>query len=262
MNFIKTNDFNIIQPLRQELYDTFTTALDSMWESLYIGSSTSYLIQVNTKTIGYCCIDNDKSLTQIYIKKPHLTRMQDAITSLIDLKLIVSAKLSSIEPVGFNTCLIHASSVKNNTYCFQFENDTPEQNTSVELTVATNEDVEMIQSFYKTQVGFEDTFGYTENLVKRQELFIVKNGSDFVGTGECRLSDSQPRYADVGVAIHSTFRRQGYASQTLHVLAKKALTKHRKPICSTTIDNIGSKKAIEKAGFHFSHSIFDLRFVS
>ncbi|WP_298892368.1 GNAT family N-acetyltransferase [uncultured Psychroserpens sp.] len=261
MNFIKTNDPTLITPLRQKLYQTFTTALDSMWESLYIASSTTYLIVKNNSTIGYCCIDSDKSLTQIYLSKPHLGLMQNAITLLIETHLITSAKLSSIEPVSFNTCMLYSTAIANNTFCFQFDSNQKKIKVHTELIQATSKDVDTIKSFYKTQVGFEDTFGYTENLVQRNELYILKDQTNFIGTGECRLSDSQPQFADVGVAVHNDFRGKGYATRILNTLAHMALSKHRKPICSTTIDNIASKKAIEKAGFHYDHSIIDISFV-
>ncbi|MCD2260753.1 GNAT family N-acetyltransferase [Psychroserpens luteolus] len=261
MNFIKTDDATLITPLRQELYNTFTTALDSMWESLYIASSTAYLIKNNNEIIGYCCIDNDDSLTQIYLSKPHLGLMQNAIKLLIDTHLITSAKLSSIEPVSFNTCILYSISMENNTFCFQYDSDQKKLKAPVELILATNEDIDTIKSFYKAQVGFEDTFGYTKNLVQRNELYILKDQTNFIGTGECRLSDSQPKFADVGVAVHTNFRGKGYATQILNTLAQIALSKNRRPICSTTIDNIASKKAIEKAGFHYAHSIIDISFV-
>ena len=111
-----------------------------------------------------------------------------------------------------------------------------------------------------SHIGFDDTFGYVDNLISRKELFMVKDSNTIITTGECRLSDTQLEYADVGVAVNKEHRKKGYATKMLLQLAKEAIMQKRKPICSTTIDNIGSQKAIEKAGFHCSNIIFDMEF--
>lgn len=260
MKFIKTDKNKIINEFRMQLYKTFTTAIDSMWEALYIASSQTYLIEKDAEKIGYCCIDEEKSLTQIFLNKEHLHQMQNAIQLLIEDKLISSAKLSSIEPVSFNACLFHSKSLENNTFCFQHSNGVSENIFSIELKQASKKEINEIKEFYKTQVGFDDNFGYTENLVQRKELFVVRENHMLIGTGECRLSVSQSEFADVGVAVSTDFRKKGYATQILQQLVKKAQQVNRQPICSTTIDNIASKRAIEKAEFYCSHIIFKINF--
>jgi predicted acetyltransferase len=261
MNFVKTDDTSPIIEFRKALYENFTTAIDSMWEALYIASSESYLIKIENEDIGYCCIDSKRSLTQIYLRNEYDHLMHKVINSLIDSKIIVSAKLSSIEPVSFNACLSNSNSIKKNSFCFQYSNHSQVMTSSLNLQQAVKEDTETIKTFYKTQVGFDDNFGYTENLIQRKELFLLKDKGMLIGTGECRLSDSQPDFADIGVAVNKTYRGKGVATQILQWLAKRAISVNRNPICSTTIDNIASKKAIEKAGFYCSHIIFDIIFV-
>jgi len=117
-----------------------------------------------------------------------------------------------------------------------------------------------IRSYYQEHVGFDDTFGYVDNLVSRNELYMSMEDNTIIATGECRLSDTQLNFADVGVAVNKEHRKQGLATKMLQQMAHKAMEQNRKPICSTTIDNIGSQKAIERAGFYCSNIIFDMKF--
>lgn len=262
MQFIKTESQSIIQPLRQQLYQDFVGPLDGMWESLYIAQSVTYLIQIDQNTIGYCCIDADKSLTQIFLNDNYKHQMSETIVNLIKSKHISSAKLSSIEIVSFNACLLHSKSIEPDTYNYQFSNN-PQQSIIEEtlaLRLAELEDVSTIKTFYKNEIGFDDQFGYVKNLVQRKALFLAESSNFIFAAGECRLSETQIKYADIGMAVKQTHRKKGIGTKMLIALTKIAQDQNRIPICSTTIDNIASQKAIEKAGFYSAHIIFKINF--
>ena len=91
--------------------------------------------------------------------------------------------------------------------------------------------------------------GYIANLVARGELFALRRGGELIGTGECRVSETQPPYADLGVIVGRDHRRQGVASHILRWLKDHCYGRDLDPICSTTVDNIGAQKAIVRAGF-------------
>lgn len=68
MKFIKSTNQETIAPLRVKLYKKLAAPIDAMWELLYIASSESYLMEDNNETIGYCCINEEGSLNQIYVE--------------------------------------------------------------------------------------------------------------------------------------------------------------------------------------------------
>ncbi len=260
MKFIKTEITDTINGLRSQLYQELTAPIDAMWEILYIASSQHYLIEENNRTIGYCCINEDKCLTQIFIIKDYLSLMVKVIKELISTDIIKSASLSSNEPVAFNSCLFHSKSVKTNTFCFEHLNQKIEVDTNLNIELVTMDDIPSIKVFLKEQVGMDDTFGYTENLVARKEIFMLKKSDTIVATSECRMSDSQPETADLGIIVNRDFQDKGLATQIMKMQVNRVLAAGRKPICSTTLDNIASRKAIEKSGFYCSNIIFDINF--
>ncbi|TRX60595.1 GNAT family N-acetyltransferase [Fulvivirga sp. M361] len=260
MQFIQTEDTTTISELRAALYQRFSAPVDAMWEMLYIASSQPYLIENGTQKIGYCSIDDNESLLQIFLNDGSNHLMDRVVKSLIDSKLISGAKLSSIESVSFNACLTYSRSVQTNTFCFQYYNRPLQNGPLLNIELVSQEDIQAIKSFLKDQIGFDDTFGYTENLVQRREFYVVKGSGDIIATSECRLSDSQPEIADLGVIVNRDYQGKGIATQVLKQQANRAQEIKRRPICSTTYDNVASKKAIEKAGFYCSHIIFDINF--
>lgn len=262
ISFSKSELTKEIINYRKQLYTSSVAPLDGMWEALYIANATNYLIKSKGDEIGYCCIDEDKSLNQIYLKSTHRYLMNAIISELINNNMIVSAHLSSIEPTSFNASLMLAKSTQVNTinYTFSSEQEKVVSTDVLSLNKASLHDTDRIKSFFKSVIGFEDSFGYTENLIQRGEIYIVEEEGVIVATGECRLSDSQPTYADVGMVVKNTNRKKGLGTKVLSELVKIALENKRKPICSTTVDNIASQKAIERAGFYNSHTIFKMDF--
>ncbi len=262
MKFIKTDNIEEINALRVELYQKLTAPIDVMWEKLYIDSAQHFFIENNEENIGYCCIDDKGSLLQLFLKKEYHTLMNKVITSLIEAKKISSASLSSNEPISYNTCLHHSKSIATNTFCFQHSNTIIDTKSSLKLELALEDNIPSIKSFLKEQIGMDDTFGYTENLVARKEIYTVTNNDEIIATSECRWSDSQPEIADLGIIVNKNHRGKGIATQVLQIQANRVLKANRKPICSTTFDNIASRKAIERAGFYCSNIIFDMNFVN
>lgn len=260
MKFIKTDQIEEVARLRKTFYENLTAPIDAMWEQLYIASAQSYLIAQGNQNIGYCCIDSEKRLLQLFLIQSFKQQMQQVIGMLIGSDLVTSASLSSSDPTSFNACLFHSTSISTNTFCFEHTNESVELESSLNLALVSEEEIPMIKAFLKQQVGMDDTFGYTENLVNRKELYRAREGNTIIATSECRLSDSQPVYADLGMIVNSAYRGRGFATEILKYQINRVLKLDRKPICSTTIDNTASQKAIKKAGFYCSNIIFDIQF--
>ena len=260
MNFIKTAITETVKNLRSKLYKKIIVPIDAMWELLYIASSQHYLIENEDNSVGYCCIDDSNTLLQIFLEEEY--QMNKVIESLLESELITSARLSSSEPVSFNTCLFHSKSIKPNTICFQHSNKIIKNETSLNLELVSLEDISAIKMFLKEQVDMDDTFGYTENLVARKEIYFVRESNVIIATSECRMSDSQPEIADLGIIVNRKNQGRGIATQIMKMQVNRVLETGRRPICSTTVDNLASRKVIEKSGFYCTNIIFDINFIN
>ena len=186
--------------------------------------------------------------------------MDKIIDKLIKVELIRSACLSSNEPVSFAACLYHSKSSSANTFCFEHLNKAVEVNTNLKLELVTSEYIPVIKAFMKEQIGLDDIFGYTENLVSKKEIFMLRESGVIIATSECRISKSQPEIADIGIIVSLDYQGKGIATQLMQIQANRVIEMGRKPICSTTLNNIASRKAIEKSGFYCSNIIFDMSF--
>lgn len=262
IKFKKSNNNEAIEKMRSDLYLTLTAPIDAMWEQLYIASSQHYLIQDKDVNLGYCCVDENQCLVQIFLLQGYQNRLTDSITELIQSNLITSARISSNETISFNTCLTFHKYIKINTFCFQHKNTSIDVESSLKIELVTSEDIPLIKDFLNKQIGMDDNFGYTENLVSRKEIFMIKNSNVIIATSELRLSDSQPEIADLGIIVNKDFQGKGIGTQVMKMQVNKVLNLGRKPICSTTIDNVASRTIIERSGFYCSNIIFDIKLLN
>ena len=102
--------------------------------------------------------------------------------------------------------------------------------------------------------------GYSNGLIRRQELFVLANEKEWLGLGECRISETQFGIADLGVMVAPTHRNQGRATEILKRLVHYCQNQSLQPICSTTIGNMSAQKAIIRSGFSTQHRILDFKF--
>ncbi len=260
MIFLKTENNKTVHKLRTKLYQSLKAPIDAMWELLYIASSKHYLIEEDGETIGFCCINEEGALLQIYLNEDKALNMLGVIQKLLASNLMNSANLSSNEPIGFNSCLALSKSIEVNTFCFENNNKSIITDSKLQVDLVSKVDIPAIKSFLMEQIGMDDNFGYTENLVGRKELYMLKEQDEIIAISECRISDSQPGIVDLGIIVNKAFQGKGIASQVFQLQVNRVLKEGNKPICSTTSDNIASRKAIEKAGFYCSNIIFNIQF--
>lgn len=261
MEFIKEKNTSEIRAWRRELYQRFKAPLDDMWEGLYITLAQNYIISRDGEAWGYCCINKEKSLLQIYLKDAYMQEMENVIEALIAQKLIVSASLSAIEPAAFNTCLERSIETRANTYCYRYPHQEMNVETGLHLVKAQVEDHDAIKDFFFSDVEFDDTFGYIKLRTARGELYLLKDGDEIMATGECRISPSQEATADMGMAVRKDLRGRGIGSKMMQEMVRRALAAGCTPICSTTVDNIASQGVIKKAGLFCEYIIFNMKFV-
>ena len=124
--------------------------------------------------------------------------------------------------------MFQSKSVKTNTFCFEHLNKEVEVKSNLNIELVTKDDIPLVKVFLKEQVGMDDTFGYTANLVQRKEIFMLKEANTIIATSECRMSDSQPEFADLGIIVNRDFQGRGLATQIMKMQVNSVLRAGRK----------------------------------
>lgn len=254
---------------RQAYLQTLVAPLDGYWETAVITRAPHYQIMVNGRAVGYFAADEQKRLLQFFA-----TEQAGALfAAVIGSEWVETAVASTIDPAVLSLCLDVQKSVSVHTYLFHDGRPTELRLPAypqARFRLAAKADLEALIGFYGRNDEYEDTEAITdlfENfrnfaklLIERQQSFLLVNGETILGVGECRISASQPPYADIGMITDRDNRRRGVGAFVLAQLKAHCTRQNLKPICSCGADNIASRKTIEKAGFVARHRILSIKF--
>lgn len=252
----------VIEELRKQLHKRLLNPIDSIWHDLYIAQSKVYTLRDKGKIMGYCCIGEDKCLTQIYLHDEYLYEMSHVLNVLAHAEIIDKARLSTAYPAAFNPCLSVSYSHAAYTYCYGALGKAICPAKPKEMVLATEEDIQDVVDFYFKEAPIVDALEYVKNLVNRGELYLCKKDNVIIATGECRLRDMHPEIADLDMTLSDNKRMIDYfelGSAVLTSLIGIAKGKGRCPVCTVSADNCRMKWAAEQTGFLCSSVFFDTK---
>lgn len=253
MRYTRLDRFEIIQQLRSDYLHTLIAPMDGMWESVIISQATYWEIQDGERHAGHFCLDSNNYLLRFYLIKEHQAQAQEIFQRIISTYELQYAITSTIEPLYFALCLDFQKRITPQSYLFR---DQKRIKVSVDLLThsfrkAEKKEFDALVRFYQenTEGPGEWIEPFLHKRLDREELFVSSSQSVLRATGECIPSQRQPPYADIGMVVARSYRGRGLGTSILIHLKEHCYEAGWKPICSCTVDNHASKKAIERAGF-------------
>jgi predicted acetyltransferase len=266
------DDLSEISDWKQAYLRTLVGPMDGYWETAVIGLAPHYIMWKGGKRVGYFAVQKGR-LLQFFVVDAALPEVPALFADVLTSANIHSAAVSTIEPAFLALCLDRQTAVSVNSYLFQDHHTvhpTLSAYPQAEFRPGTMADIDQLVQFYHENDEYEDTEAietgagghepYTRSLVENEQVFLLTNNDEILGIGECRISETQKPYADVGMIANNQYRRQGIGTFLLAQLKEYCYSLHVKPICSCTFDNMASRKTIEKAGFITQYRILDIQF--
>jgi GNAT superfamily N-acetyltransferase len=247
---------------------SLTSPMDGMWDTGFTNPSPHYELLEDEAPAGYVAISDENVLLQFYVRPKFLDRAGALLDHVIRDRSIETGVVSTTDSLFLSLCLDRSAALTVSTLLYEMQSpacpDHPES-TGTELRLVLADEVERTTDLQNICLGAEPgehewLIGYSSNLINRKELFVLERGNEWVGLGEFRRSDTQSGIADLGMMVDPDHRGKGWATYILGSLKDRCLNQGLTPICSTTVENIASRKAIERAGFGSRNRIADVRF--
>lgn len=264
MHTLRPTSASEVADLRAAYLATLSAPIDGMWET-FIGFADHWEIRRADERIGHFCLGEERRLLQFHVTAPYEHLARDLFAQAVERSNAGGALVSSFEP-WLPLCLDGNRDVRVHSLLYH-DHHRPEVPLVgfEELTFQTVEEPEReaVEGFVRrcspSDPG-EWLSGYLECLVAQRALLALRSGGALLGTGELRVSDSQPPYADLGVIVSPEHRGRGLAPHILRLLEERCDRARLVPICSTTTDNTSAQRAIAKAGFVDRHRLLEVLF--
>ncbi len=268
ISFHECVDLSSIEELKSQHLRGLTAPMDGMWEVGFINSSPHWIIKMDGEVCGYYVVNDEGTLLQFYLLPGHTRFDHQVFQKIVGQSSISTAIVQTIDPLFLSLCLDCHVDVSVHTYLYELQATIVVRHDLAEGT--TFEPIEPTElsrviDFQIACLGGKEELrqwlqGYSKNLIDRKELFVLRRGNDWLGLGEYRRSDTQENVADVGVMVDPEKRGKKWATYILSLLVANADSEGHNLICSTTVENIASQKAILGAGFVSRNRILKVTF--
>lgn len=265
MYFIKKiakGDKEDIEQMKKDYYTNLTAPMDDMWEEGIVPNGDFFIIKQNNAPAGYFVLDGEGVMIAFYVKEGIDTAK--AFKFVVGEKEVSKAYVSTYDPLFYNQCINLKKEISDNSFLYRLTS-------RVEIKAAFNniiienakiDSIKDILNYFDKGVGMTGKWleYYFTKIITNNSLRLFKLGGEIIGTGEIRPSISSEGYAHIGMTVSKGFRKKGLGTYIVSIISKECGKKGYKAISSTTIDNIGSQRALEKNGYECYHKIHTISF--
>jgi GNAT superfamily N-acetyltransferase len=249
--------------LRRGYLASLSAPLDGMWEA-FAAMGRQIEIRSAGQRAGYFSLDDAGRILQFHVTEPFESAAAELFAAVAARDGVVGAMVSTGDPRFLGLCLDVHRTLRVHTYLYEDHHPgtaAGEVGTDTSLELVGAGELEAIAELQRDSLD-EDPgdwlVGYLEHRIARRELYAWRSKGEILGTGEARVSDPQPPFADLGVITLRRHRGRGVATRILTRLKVLCYERGLVPICSTTVDNAGARRAIAKAGFVSRHRLLEV----
>ena len=259
--FVQNKDLSQIQFIKTHWRENLLAPQDDMWEA-FMEMAVQWEIRLNEEIIGYACVNDDNILLQFYLLPFWLNHKEKLFEQFIKQQNIKKAILGTNNPVPLSSAMPFQKAIKVHTSLFTDLVKLDKIEKKETLTLAKTEDLDHLVDFCLESIGApkEWSQGYFENLIVKQELFMLMNQGEIQGTCEVRKSIYDKKVAHIGMIVSCQYRRKGLGTYLLGLAKEIAIDWNRHPVCSCECDNLGSLKSIQNNGFRSKYQILSMEF--
>jgi GNAT superfamily N-acetyltransferase len=237
---------------------------DGMWET-FGELSRHYELLWQSRSAGYCCVNDDGLLLELWITGPHEHLAEELFDAIVARDDVRGALVGTADPLFLSLCLDRQRELRVHTLLFRDgqSDHAVGEDSGDSFDLVRSEELADIAALQRESLDRDPgdwLVGYVENLIARGELYALRQEGMVVATGEARISDTQPPFVDLGVITMRSHRGRGLAQQVLLRLKALCYQRRLEPICSTTAENTPARRAIAGAGFVSRHRLLEVGF--
>ena len=147
---IKETTLLEINAMYKDYHNYLIAPMDDMYEDAIIPACHFYIIEKNSKVIGYFTLNNEKNIMQFYIEKDFICNKKDIFNFVIENKKIKQALCCSYDPILYELCkeISKTSVVSDYLYCESDYKELSPSISNIKYCVASSSDFDIALEYY------------------------------------------------------------------------------------------------------------------
>jgi L-amino acid N-acyltransferase YncA len=236
-----------ITDLRIQYLDQLIEAQE-LYLELLVRSSKVFVIKSKNKRIGYFLLGDDGTLLEYYVSQDNIDQVDTLLPRIVEKYNIAKALCKSFDHTLLSSCIGIQKSVNVVGINFrEYREKTPAVvYEDISIRPATVKDEQLI-------VGMnEEVFEQEEEVkayIENKQILLFEKEKEVLGFGIfARVIEGRPEF-DIGVLVDRKYRGRGYGEYIIRYLVNYCRQNGWRAICGCAIENEGSRRSLEKAGF-------------
>lgn len=256
--FLKTKLSEVSCLRKCQITDLKGQEFDPIEEIIRLKNLLCIKIQFTNENIGYGLIENstekDSTLLEFFISRKHRS---NAITIFNEFTKAFRCNywnVNTTDSFALPLLLENKFSYTLDCYIFSLNDEAPAKIALPDELSITSPTVENIQDIYNIvlQDGFYTGDGLSgiTKCIDNNEIYLLRKEDAVIGVGFVSPLSRTKQYADIAMIIDDEYRKAGCATYLVNQLIHICVNNDLIPTALTSIDNIASKRTLEKCGFY------------
>lgn len=239
------NDYFRSLPEFQELY-----------VELAVAEADCYLFQERDVVKGYVICSREGVLLEFFVTNSYLPESNRLFRLALTELSISEIYCKSFDSLLLSNCLMCSLPYSVLGILFRdYAEPRIEKDPEITMERANLSSAEFLLSQDDSIRELFETEEQLTDFILKEHVFTFHLKDVFVGCGMIIRTHPDWEYCDLGIWVHPSKRGKSFGSQILLQLREFALAAHMKPSCGCAVENIASRKAIEKSGFVSRHKL-------
>ena len=258
ISYQKKKTLSDIKNLRDQYLDGLIEPQELFLE-LFCRKAYIYEIMRNGVPIGYFFSGKDNTLYEYHLNDAFIHRTDDVLHQILSEFSVRKALCKSFDHHLMSCCL----GLQKNTRVLGvlFREYREEAGTTInrDLRVRFAEEKDIAHIVHVNENVFETKDEITA-VVLNKNVFIFENEEEIIGFGVFqRIIEGRPVF-DLGMLVEKKYRKQGYGQAIIKYLRNYCSENGWRGICGCAVDNIASRKCLERAGYIGKHRMVEFTF--
>ncbi|MRS01998.1 N-acetyltransferase [bacterium] len=256
--FEKCASLDEIANLRNQYLDELIEPQELFLE-LSVVNANIYLIHLNGEQIGYFLTNDETVLLEYFITQKFVFLADSILIRIVNDFSITTAVCKSFDHLLLSCCVGIQKKTRVVGVLFRTYHPNCNKDHYADVTArqATIDDEKHIIEI--NEEVFDHDHEVLEYINKKQLLIFEKEGIP-VGFGIfSRVIEGRPDF-DIGMLVEKGFRGQGLGQFIISYLAEYCISRGWRPVAGCAVENIASRRTLEKAGFIAGYRMLEFSF--
>lgn len=225
-----------------------------------VAKSKPFMILEDGSLTGYALVADGSTLVEFYCTEMAVFPRRNLLEQAVRELNIKKAFCQSFDHHFLSAALLLKPKVDATGILFRKFDPFKYWNTApkgLEYATATKKDYELIR-------GINDDFFTSDeeirDMISRKMLTVFYSNKRLVGCGNMLQAIPGTNVRDIGMMVAPAFRRQGFGAYIAYRMASECIEAGLRPVAGCALDNTGSWKSLESAGFISRYLWLELMF--